>query len=550
MTPRWEHYNKPSTTTSVDSCHKMPLEEPQQRLFESKSSLSSPTAGVECLNDRSQLHAGVFDKTNVTSSSSMTTGHAEPCNSSVARSDIGSGSAVACSNCGVTATPLWRRAPTGEIICNACGLYLKARNATRPTWLKRNTFARKNVNASKLQHRFVLQDQTTCSTTKSMNDSSEEDQQTTSPCSPPVSENNDSHPQEPSTHDRPQMTCANCSTTTTPLWRRDEEGNTICNACGLYYKLHNVQRPVTMKRSVIKRRKRVHANIISQHHHPLPQPIQQRRLCPKHHQSSSSSSSDEQPPMLIHDSSSGGEASSSGTDDDESNDRKRRYYDDGFRTVKRMNLGYPSHYMQEKAPAETMQPPTHGPSHISSLLNPVVQDSTMERKSQSTATAAAIATVSALLNPHSDVQHTQKVLEAHRQELRREVQHLTSLLSKTNAVLDNLDHAMVHAGVEPSSPSTNSSSARTPGFSPTAAVSILGNLLGGGDPNATNALATILTLGAAAAAAQKESHNIHLAPLKASPTPPCHRELPPTPPPCPILPYPMDRRQSASSDSR
>ncbi|KAI9278652.1 hypothetical protein BDA99DRAFT_428703, partial [Phascolomyces articulosus] len=54
----------------------------------------------------------------------------------------------------------------------------------------------------------------------------------------------------------PITKCFNCQTTTTPLWRRDNDGNTICNACGLYYKLHNVQRPITMKRTVIKRRKR------------------------------------------------------------------------------------------------------------------------------------------------------------------------------------------------------------------------------------------------------------------------------------------------------
>ncbi|KAI9283546.1 hypothetical protein BC943DRAFT_280980 [Umbelopsis sp. AD052] len=477
MTPRWEHYNKPSTTTSVDSCHKMPLEEQQPGLFESKSIMSSSTAGVEPINDRSQLHAGSFDKTNVTSSSSVAC-HTEPCNSSVARSDIGSGSAVACSNCGVTATPLWRRAPTGEIICNACGLYLKARNATRPTWLKRNTFARKNVNASKLQHRFVLQEQT-----KSYKDKPEQEDPII-PTTP--SDQNSPEPETPNS-DRPQMVCANCSTTTTPLWRRDEEGNTICNACGLYYKLHNVQRPVTMKRSVIKRRKRVHANIISQHHHPLPQPIQQRH---------------------------------------------RQYHSKNPQVMEPTSIHAPL------------------PSQIASLLNPVQEQAShplVDRKSQSTATAAAIATVSALLNPHSDVQHTQKVLEAHRQELRREVQHLTSLLSKTHAVLDNLDNAMVHAGVEPVSSPTQRSA--TPGFSPSTAVSILGNLLGGGDPNATNALATILTLGAAAAAASQKD-NVHLAPLKASPTPPSHRELPPTPPPCPILPYPMDRRQSASSDSR
>jgi hypothetical protein len=58
------------------------------------------------------------------------------------------------------------------------------------------------------------------------------------------------------------VTCSNCGTSTTPLWRRDLSGNVICNACGLYYKLHGVHRPMTMRRSVIKRRRRVATGMV------------------------------------------------------------------------------------------------------------------------------------------------------------------------------------------------------------------------------------------------------------------------------------------------
>lgn len=52
------------------------------------------------------------------------------------------------------------------------------------------------------------------------------------------------------------LQCTNCNTTTTPLWRRSPEGEPLCNACGLFLKLHGVVRPLSLKTDIIKKRNR------------------------------------------------------------------------------------------------------------------------------------------------------------------------------------------------------------------------------------------------------------------------------------------------------
>ncbi|KAJ7769570.1 hypothetical protein DFH07DRAFT_1005700, partial [Mycena maculata] len=114
-----------------------------------------------------------------------------------------------CSNCGATHTPLWRRGLNDELNCNACGLYCKLHKRPRPKTMRNTGGGGEGRGQSVRAEAVDIMAQ-----------------------------------------------CYNCHTTATPLWRKDDEGKTVCNACGLYYKLHGAARPISMKSDVIRKRAR------------------------------------------------------------------------------------------------------------------------------------------------------------------------------------------------------------------------------------------------------------------------------------------------------
>ncbi|CEP08377.1 hypothetical protein [Parasitella parasitica] len=83
--------------------------------------------------------------------------------------------------------------------------------------------------------------------------------------------------------------CTNCRTGNTPLWRRNPQGQPLCNACGLFLKLHGTVRPLSLKTDIIKKRNRSGtqkegaAAAVSKDEGNLQKPTKQRRLSSTKH---------------------------------------------------------------------------------------------------------------------------------------------------------------------------------------------------------------------------------------------------------------------------
>ncbi|CAJ0925316.1 7430_t:CDS:2, partial [Entrophospora sp. SA101] len=140
-----------------------------------------------------------------------------------------------CFNCGIKNTPLWRRTPDRmHSLCNACGLYYKQYHVHRPLHIIHKTRTSSSKSYPYILPAMKGEDDDTDAMMDDMSDMSSE------------------HLGHESNYDDYGLD-RNC--VESPIYTNDK-GQPLCNACGLYAKLHNRDRPIAMRKAKIQRRRR------------------------------------------------------------------------------------------------------------------------------------------------------------------------------------------------------------------------------------------------------------------------------------------------------
>lgn len=152
-----------------------------------------------------------------------------------------------CVNCASSDTPIWRRDITGHALCQRCAVYNKQNPVQRPP----NRLPKPKAPSS-----VSIYSTTTLIDLKCIWRLISNVCILSSLFSLSLLSSSILLAAQAAGNRRSGLSCNNCNTTTTTLWRRNSQGEPVCNACGLYYKLHNVPRPLTMKKDGIQTRKR------------------------------------------------------------------------------------------------------------------------------------------------------------------------------------------------------------------------------------------------------------------------------------------------------